>query len=131
MSPRGSPLNVGDDFAPSHPLVRTHPVTGWKTLCAAVGIHVSRVNDVYDYEDKLIRDYMIRLITRNHDCVARMHWTKFSAAIWHNACMFLSTPFALGVPRVNVDLLTSWAYFRCVPCGNSMIFPFPAMPFIA
>lgn len=88
MSPRGSPLNVGDDFAPSHPLVRTHPVTGWKALCAVVGIHVSRINDVYDYEDKMIRDYMIRLITRNHDCIARMHWTKYSAAIWNNACVF-------------------------------------------
>jgi hypothetical protein len=81
-------MNVGDDFAPSHPLVRTHAVTGWKTLCAVVGIHVSRINDVYDYEDKMIRDYMIRLITRNHDCIARMHWTKYSAAIWNNACVF-------------------------------------------
>ncbi|OAP65059.1 TfdA family taurine dioxygenase [Fonsecaea erecta] len=109
MSPRGSPLNVGDDFAPSHPLVRTHPVTGWKTLCAVVGIHVSRINDVYDYEDKMIRDYMIRLITRNHDCIARMHWTKYSAAIWNNACVFhAATPDTHLVPgSVRIGVRTT------------------------
>ncbi|KAJ9502911.1 hypothetical protein H2202_002034 [Exophiala xenobiotica] len=82
MSPRGSPLNVDLNFAPVHPVIRTHPVTGWKSLFAGVGLHVSRINDVYTYEDQIIRDYVLRLITRNHDCVARMHWTKQACAIW-------------------------------------------------
>lgn len=86
MSPRGSPLNVGDKFAPSHPVVRTHPVTGWNSIFAGVGLHVSRINDVYAHEDQMIREYVMRLITRNHDCIARMHWTKQSVAIWSNAC---------------------------------------------
>jgi hypothetical protein len=86
MSPRGSPLNVGMNFAPVHPVVRTHPVTGWKSLFAGVGLHVSRINDVYAYEDHMIRDYVMRLITRNHDCVARMHWTTQACAIWSNPC---------------------------------------------
>ncbi|KAH8803473.1 TfdA family taurine dioxygenase [Xylogone sp. PMI_703] len=109
MSPRGSPLNVGDSFSPSQPLVRTHPVTGWKTLFAAVGLHVSRINDVYDYEDKMIRDYMTRLMTRNHDCLARMHWTKYSAAIWHNACVFhAATPDTHLVPgSVRIGVRTT------------------------
>lgn len=98
MSPRGSPLNVGDDFAPIHPMVRTHPVTGWKSIFAAVGIHVSKINDVYSYEDQMIRDYMMRLITRNHDCIARMKWTKQACAIWSNACTFHAATVSLLYP---------------------------------
>jgi hypothetical protein len=86
MSPRGSPLNKDFNFAPVHPVVRTHPVTGWKSLFAGVGLHVSRINDVYSYEDQMIRDYVLRLITRNHDCIARMHWTRQACAIWSNEC---------------------------------------------
>jgi alpha-ketoglutarate-dependent taurine dioxygenase len=88
MSPRGSPLNVGDEFSPSHPIVRTNRITGWKSIYAGAGIHVSRVNDVYSYEDQLVREYIMRLITRSHDCIARMHWTKYAAAIWNNSCTF-------------------------------------------
>ncbi|KIW19032.1 hypothetical protein PV08_03322 [Exophiala spinifera] len=93
MSPRGSPLNTDLNFSPVHPVIRTHPVTGWKSLFAGVGLHVSRINDVYNYEDQMIRDYVLRLITRNHDCVARMHWTKQACAIWSNACtLHAATP---------------------------------------
>ncbi len=86
MSPRGSPLNADDVFAPSHPVVRTNRVTGWKTIFAGVGIHVTSINDVHSYEDRIIREYITRLITYNHDGVARMHWTKHAAAIWSNSC---------------------------------------------
>ncbi|KAK3652117.1 hypothetical protein LTR56_005248 [Elasticomyces elasticus] len=93
MTPRGSPLNKDLEFAPHHPVVRTHPVTGWKSIFAGVGIHVSRIDDVYDYEDTMIREYIMRLITRSHDCIARMHWTKQACAIWSNACtLHAATP---------------------------------------
>jgi len=93
MSPRGSPLNKDYEFAPSHPVVRTHPVTGWKSLFAGVGLHVSRIDDVYNYEDQMIRDYVMRIITRNHDCIARMHWTRQACAIWSNVCtLHAATP---------------------------------------
>ncbi|KAL2447359.1 Alpha-ketoglutarate-dependent dioxygenase oryG [Exophiala dermatitidis] len=93
MSPRGSPLNIGDKFSPIHPVIRTHPVTGWKSLFAGVGLHVTRINDVYSYEDQMIREYVLRLITHNHDCVARMHWTRQACAIWSNACtLHAATP---------------------------------------
>ncbi len=86
MSPRGSPLNKDLEFAPVHPVVRTHPVTGWKSMFAGVGLHVSKINDVYSYEEQMIREYIMRLITRNHDCIARMHWTRQACAIWSNEC---------------------------------------------
>jgi len=34
----------------------------------------------------MIRDYIMRLVTRNHDGIARMHWTKQACAIWSNVC---------------------------------------------
>lgn len=86
MSPRGSPLNVDYQFEPHHPVVRTHPVTGWKTLFAGVGLHVSRIDGVTSFEDNMIREYVLRILTRNHDCVARMHWTTGACAIWSNVC---------------------------------------------
>jgi hypothetical protein len=86
MTPRGSPLNKDYEFAPVHPVIRTHPVTGWKSMFAGVGLHVSKINDVYSYEDTMIREYIMRLITRNHDAIARMHWTKQACAIWSNEC---------------------------------------------
>jgi len=99
MSPRGSPLNVGDTFAPVHPVVRTNRQTGWKSIFAGFGLHVSRINGVYDYEDKMIRDYIMRLITLNHDCIARMHWTKGAVAIWNNSCAWhAATPDTYLVP---------------------------------
>ncbi|KAK3384666.1 TfdA family taurine dioxygenase [Lasiosphaeria ovina] len=93
MSPRGSPLNVDFQFTPRHPVVRTHPVTGWKTLFAGVGLHVSRIDGVTTYEDQAIREYVLRQLTRNHDMVARMHWTRGACAIWSNVCtLHAATP---------------------------------------
>jgi alpha-ketoglutarate-dependent taurine dioxygenase len=86
MTPRGSPLNKDYEFAPHHPVVRTHPVTGWKSLFAGVGLHVSKIDGLYAYEEQMIRDYCLRLVTRNHDCIARMHWTRGACAIWSNVC---------------------------------------------
>ncbi|ETN44964.1 uncharacterized protein HMPREF1541_09839 [Cyphellophora europaea CBS 101466] len=93
MSPRGSPQNKDFEFAPHHPVVRTHPVTGWKSLFAGVGLHVSKIDGVWGYEDQMIREYVLRLITRNHDCIARMHWTEGACAIWSNVCtLHAATP---------------------------------------
>ena len=36
---RGSPENVGEDLQAIHPVIRTNPVTGWKSVFA-VGHHV-------------------------------------------------------------------------------------------
>ena len=106
MSPRGSPLNKDYEFAPHHPVVRTHPVTGWKSLFAGVGLHVSKIDGVYAYEDQMIRDYVMRLITRNHDCIARMHWTEGACAIWSNVCTLHAGEYpqrsSMGLTRTDV-----------------------------
>ena len=106
MSPRGSPLNKGFDFAPVHPVVRTHPATGWKSLFARVGLHVSRINGLHSYEDRIIREYVMKLITANHDCIARMHWTKQASAIWSNACTLHAATVEHFILAGNSRILT-------------------------
>jgi Taurine catabolism dioxygenase TauD, TfdA family len=69
--------------------------TGWKSIFAGVGLHVTRINGLYDYEEKMVRDYIMRLITHNHDCIARMHWTKGAAAIWNNSCVWHAATVSL------------------------------------
>ncbi|CAK7236599.1 hypothetical protein SBRCBS47491_009693 [Sporothrix bragantina] len=108
MSPRGAPQNVDFEFQPVHPVVRTHPVTGWKSLFAGVGLHVSRINGVSSYEDQMIREYCLRLITRNHDCIARMHWTRGACAIWSNECtLHAATPDTHLVDGVRTGVRAS------------------------
>jgi alpha-ketoglutarate-dependent taurine dioxygenase len=36
------------------------------------------------------------LITHNHDCIARMHWTKGAAAIWNNSCVWHAATVSLS-----------------------------------
>ena len=53
MSPRGSPLNTGDSLARPHPVIRTNRITVWKSVFAGMGLHVSRINDVYASRTRL------------------------------------------------------------------------------
>lgn len=124
MSPRGSPLNVGDAFAPVHPVIRTNRQTGWKSVFAGVGLHVTRINGLYDFEEKMIRDYILRLITLNHDCVARMHWTKGAAAIWNNSCVWhaATVRYVLIIFVSPLTIIARYAFgARCSTNWNSGI----------
>ncbi|KZT41420.1 taurine catabolism dioxygenase TauD, TfdA family protein [Sistotremastrum suecicum HHB10207 ss-3] len=98
--PRGSPLNVGDDFSVVHPVVRTNPVTGWRGIFA-VGLHCQKINDVSAYEDKSIRDYFLHLITHNHDLQARIKWGPNDVAIWDNPDVFGATRIAVRTNSIG------------------------------
>lgn len=63
VSPRGTPDNVGDVFSVQHPVVRTNPVTGWRSIYA-VGLHCKEIDGVTDYEGKWIKEYFEYLITQ-------------------------------------------------------------------
>ena len=55
--PRGSPDNVGDHLSAVYPVVRTNPVTGWKSIFA-VGPFPKRVNELSVAEsDKLLKEF--------------------------------------------------------------------------
>jgi len=55
---RGSPENTGLDFKAVHPVVRTNPVTGWKSLFAIGGqVRAGWINDVTERESEILKNY--------------------------------------------------------------------------
>ena len=64
--PRGAPENVGKELKAVHPLVRTNPVTGWKSIFP-IGGHISHINDITELESKALLKWFGRLLVDNHD----------------------------------------------------------------
>ncbi|PKX96255.1 TauD/TfdA dioxygenase family protein [Aspergillus novofumigatus IBT 16806] len=86
--PRGSPENVGSNFVAVHPVIRTNPVTGWKSLFA-VGNHVQCINSLQKEESDSILQWFTWLITENHDLQVRYRWqNRNDVALWDNRCVF-------------------------------------------
>ncbi|KAL4918992.1 hypothetical protein BDW62DRAFT_210162 [Aspergillus aurantiobrunneus] len=91
--PRGAPENVGETLEAIHPVVRTNPVTGWKSIFA-VGHHVEKVNDLTDDESRHLLDWFVRLVTENHDLQVRFRWQNPNdLAIWDNRSVYHAATF--------------------------------------
>ena len=56
-----------------HPVVRTNPVTGWKSVFP-VGGHVSHINGVTEVESKNLLNWFLELVYKNHDLQVRFKW---------------------------------------------------------
>ncbi|KAJ5278578.1 hypothetical protein N7478_003950 [Penicillium angulare] len=87
---RGNPANIGDELKAVHPVVRTNPVTGWKSIYA-VGNFPRRINQLSKREsDDLLRLFYQR-IEENHDLQVRFKWVnKNDIAFWDNRSVFHS-----------------------------------------
>ena len=86
--PRGAPENVGSDLSAVHPVVRTNPVTGWKSIFA-LGHHVQRINSLTENESKGLLDWFVRLVVDNHDLQVRHRWQNANdLAIWDNRSVY-------------------------------------------
>ena len=108
--PRGATENIGTHLSAIHPIVRTNPVTGWKSIFA-VGQHLQQINDVSETESDLLKKYFLHVLTQNHTTQVRYRWGKNDLAIWDNRSTYhAATPdyFQLG-PRSGV---------RAVSCGE-------------
>jgi hypothetical protein len=71
--PRGSPKNVGKALTAVHPVVRTNPVTGWKSVFA-VGTFPKTINELNPEEsDELLAKFK-RMIAESHDLQVRFKW---------------------------------------------------------
>lgn len=71
--PRGSPENVGTELKAIHPVVRTNPVTGWKSIYP-VGDHVKHINGVTQAESDHLLQWFLDLVYKNHDLTVRLKW---------------------------------------------------------
>jgi len=80
---RGSPLNYGASLEAVHPVIRTNPVTGWKSVFVNKGF-TKRINGVTRDESDLLLPYLFNLLTQNHDAQVRFKWRKNDLAIWDN-----------------------------------------------
>ncbi|CVK98939.1 probable taurine dioxygenase [Fusarium mangiferae] len=90
---RGSPNNVGDSLTTTHPVVRTNPVTGWKSLFA-VGNHCESINDLTPDESKRLLDWFLQMIVEEHDCQLRHRWQNpYDLAIWDNRTVYHTAIF--------------------------------------
>ncbi|RFU27149.1 hypothetical protein B7463_g9179, partial [Scytalidium lignicola] len=87
QGPRGHPENIVDDNADAyetiHPLVRTNPVTGWKSLFTGVqSLRDGRINGVTNRENEILKAYFNQLFVENHDLQVRNRWGQDDVAIW-------------------------------------------------
>ncbi|VVT58006.1 uncharacterized protein SAPINGB_P005990 [Magnusiomyces paraingens] len=80
---RGAAENVGDELISTHPVVRTNPVTGWKSLFA-IGNHFTKFNEVTPLESNLLKEYLWNTLAQSHDIQVRHKWDKYDIAIWDN-----------------------------------------------
>ena len=88
--PRGSPENIGTSLTAVHPVVRTNPVTGWKSIFA-VGQHATKINDVAPLESEHLLSWFVRLIQENHDLQVRLRWENVNdTAVWDNRSTYHS-----------------------------------------
>lgn len=71
--PRGAAGNTGLSFSSHHPLVRTHPLTGWKSLFG-YGINCFEIDGVTEMESAQILDKITRLMLDNWDTQVRFRW---------------------------------------------------------
>lgn len=91
--PRGAPENVGTDLTAVHPVIRTNPVTGWKSIYA-VGHHAQRVNGLTEEESKEALERFVNLIADNHDLQVRHRWQNVNdLAIWDNRSVYHTATF--------------------------------------
>lgn len=78
--PRGNPNNAGKDLLSVHPVVRTHPVSGWKHIFA-VGPRGAGdfgapkyINELNSEESAEILQKFYNMILQNHDLTVRFKW---------------------------------------------------------
>ncbi|KAI1880551.1 hypothetical protein JX265_000791 [Neoarthrinium moseri] len=82
---RGAPENTGLEFKAEHPVIRTNPVTGWKSLFGAGHqVHAGWYNGVTERESDILKDYFNQIIFENHDLQVRFRWNQNDLAIWDN-----------------------------------------------
>ncbi|KAI1653338.1 TauD-domain-containing protein [Daldinia decipiens] len=87
-APRGAPENVGEVLEAVHPVVRTNPVTGWKSVFA-VGHHVKHIHGLSEDESRSFLDWFVQLIVENHDLQVRFRWQQPNdLAIWDNRSVY-------------------------------------------
>lgn len=73
-----------------HPIVRTHPATGWKSLFVNRSMCYQIVG-LDKPESDAILNYLFDVYEQNVDIQVRWKWTPGTSAIWDNRLVLLTT----------------------------------------
>ena len=84
---RGSPDNQGPELDSIHPVVRTNPVTGWKSVFLSNNF-TQYISELKFDESRDVITHVNKLISQNHDLQVRFKWRKNDVAIWDNRSVF-------------------------------------------
>lgn len=91
--PRGSPVNVGKGLRTVHPVVRTNPITGWKSIFA-LGPFPRFINELTAQESAELLAKFKQMVVENHDLQVRFKWrNENDLAIWDNRSAFHTATF--------------------------------------
>lgn len=69
----------------THPIVRTHPVTGRKGIFVNKGFTTLQVPGLKDHEGRAILEFLFDHVARP-EFTCRWHWQPGDVAIWDNRC---------------------------------------------
>ena len=72
-----------DPVVTEHPLIRTHPVTGWKSLFYNPGF-VTKIVGIPKTESDYICRFLSEVISTTQEAHARFSWNKGDVAFWDN-----------------------------------------------
>ncbi|KAI8575242.1 hypothetical protein K450DRAFT_262771 [Umbelopsis ramanniana AG] len=86
-----------------HPVVRTHPVTGWKSLFVQPGFTRSIVG-VSKRESEAILNFLYAHIAGGVDFQVRLKWEENTVAVWDNRSTFHNAVF----DYLDVGLRHGW-----------------------
>lgn len=87
-----------DPIITEHPLIRTHPVTGFKSLFVNPGFTRTIVG-VPKGESDAILQYLFELIATSQEATIRFKWSENDVAIWDNRVSMHSATFGFYPER--------------------------------
>lgn len=87
-----------DPVTTEHPLIRTHPVTGWKALFFNPGF-VTQIVGIPKLESDLIINYLNDIVTTTQEAHVRFQWGKDDVAFWDNRVCNHSATFGFTPHR--------------------------------
>ncbi|TFK99627.1 taurine catabolism dioxygenase [Pterulicium gracile] len=95
---RGSPENTGTHLKAVHPVIRTNPVTGFRTLYVNKTF-TKRIVELREDESDNLLDFLFRHLSENHDLQVRYRWSSNDLAIWDNRSSFHTATNDYDAPR--------------------------------
>ena len=72
-----------DPVITEHPLIRTHPVTGWKSVFFNPGF-VTEIVGIPRVESNAVINYLNEIVTTTQELHVRFQWKKNDVAFWDN-----------------------------------------------